>query len=487
VSRPVAAEAVVVVSLGDAEALELPRLPEAAAAMVDAAATVGARDVATVVHAAGSVGLDPREAARLLACGLLAALDSVPGAEVLREVTIVERDAARLEEIRAGIEAATAAVGVHVYVEELAVTRTLAELPAEPGRVADHLRLGVTRSGAELKVTTIGEGAFDVAELLPFPDDVAAKVAGNLRAEVLDEGRAKRREAALGSLGAQLYNAFLGDANLGIDERVRQAPGGFVVLRLDEWTADLPWEITHVGDEAMALQTRMARQLELRTPGRQAAFVPEHPRLRVLVVGDPTGDLPAAAREARAVARLLKSEAAADVTALVGGATYSDVSARLDSEDFDVLHYAGHAEFDDLHEDVSGLVLADGRLTAQDLASRRHLPRLVFANACHSAATGDARMQELDTAARATRNVVSGVLGAGARAFIGAQWEVDDKAAATFARAVYRELLAREGSPRGTVGEAVRRGRAAVVEEHGAGEPAWAAYALYGSPWQAAW
>src|SRR3712207_7947045 len=56
----------------------------------------------------------------------------------------------------------------------------------------------------------------------------------------------------------------------------------------------------------------------------------------------------------------------------------------------------------------------------------------------------DARMQELDTAARATRNVVSGVLGAGARAFIGAQWEVDDKAAATFARAVYRELLVRE-------------------------------------------
>jgi CHAT domain-containing protein len=111
----------------------------------------------------------------------------------------------------------------------------------------------------------------------------------------------------------------------------------------------------------------------------------------------------------------------------------------------------------------------------------------VFANACHSAATGDTRMQELDTAARATRNVVSGVLGAGARAFIGAQWEVDDKAAATFARAVYRELLVREPSPRGTTGEAVRAGRAAVVAKHGAGEPAWAAYALYGSPWQAAW
>ncbi len=302
VSRPVAAEAVLVVALGDAEALELERLPEVAAAMVDAAAAIGARDVATVVHAAGSAGADPREAARLLACGVLAALDRVPGADVLREVTIVERDAERLEEIRAGVEAATAGVGVHVYVEELAVTRTLAELPGQERRTADHLRLGVTRSGAELKVTTIGEGAFDVAELLPFPDDVAAKIAGNLRDGVLDEERPERREAALASVGTQLYNAFLGDAQLGVDARVRQAPGGFVVLRLDEWTADLPWEIARAGETAFALETRMARQLELRTPGRQAAFVPEHPRLRVLVIGDPTGDLPAASREARAVA-----------------------------------------------------------------------------------------------------------------------------------------------------------------------------------------
>jgi len=66
---------------------------------------------------------------------------------------------------------------------------------------------------------------------------------------------------------------------------------------------------------------------------------------------------------------------------------------------------------------------------------------------------------------------------------IGAAWEVDDQAAATFAVALYDELLAQEPAPRGTLGEAVRRGRRAVVDTYGRQQAAWAAYVLYGSPW----
>jgi hypothetical protein len=64
---------------------------------------------------------------------------------------------------------------------------------------------------------------------------------------------------------------------------------------------------------------------------------------------------------------------------------------------------------------------------------------------------------------------------------------VDDTAAATFAKALYEELLSNDPPPRGTLGEAVRRGRRAVIDEHGFHEPTWAAYALYGRPWQRAW
>ena len=70
--------------------------------------------------------------------------------------------------------------------------------------------------------------------------------------------------------------------------------------------------------------------------------------------------------------------------------------------------------------------------------------------------------------------MVTGVLAAGARGFVGAAWEIDDEAAATFAEAFYAELLV-DDVGRGTLGEAMRRGRRAVVACHGFEQPAWAA------------
>jgi hypothetical protein len=62
---------------------------------------------------------------------------------------------------------------------------------------------------------------------------------------------------------------------------------------------------------------------------------------------------------------------------------------------------------------------------------------------------------------------------------------VDDEAAATFGRVLY-EQLAPAGAAPSTIGEAVLKGREAVAEKHGAAQPAWAGYALYGSPWKTA-
>jgi CHAT domain-containing protein len=69
---------------------------------------------------------------------------------------------------------------------------------------------------------------------------------------------------------------------------------------------------------------------------------------------------------------------------------------------------------------------------------------------------------------------------------MGSAWKVNDEAATTFANAFYNALLpAGDGAAtRATIGESVRRARRAIVEEHGEGEPAWAGYALYGSPWK---
>jgi hypothetical protein len=475
---------VCVVSMGDGEELEITRLPELGAAIVQAASIVGARDAATVLLGAGSLDLRAADVARALISGALAEVARQSPATRLRELIVVERDPARLKEIQDSLSSVSSTLDLHIYLDEIQVRRTVGDAVATESSLVDHLRLGITRAGDQLKVTSIGDGAFDVAKLSPYPAEVAQRIAGNLHTEVLDEPDDTLRVTALDGLGAQLYHAFLEEAE--VLDRLRDSPGGYVVLRLDESTVDLPWELLAFDDQQLALDKRFARQVELRTPGRQAAMVPRADKPSVLVIGDPTGDLPAAKREGEAVASALGKRGDADVDLLLGRVTYNDLSKKLNERCWDIVHYAGHARFDPLREDAGGLELADNQtFTAQDLGSRRYLPRLFVANACYSAATGDARLP--DIGARSTRNLVTGVLAAGARGFVGAAWQVDDQAAATFATALYDELLSTEPAPRGTLGEAVRLGRHAIIDTHGPQQPAWAAYVLYGSPWKRAW
>lgn len=477
-ASPIAAGAVLVVSLGDAENFDARRIGEIGVAIVEAAATARARDVATVVHSAGAVGVEPGEAAARLVTGVLEATQRIEGGDLLRELMIVEHDEENLKAIVAGVQRAAAPPRVHVYVQKLEAERRIQTIDTGDGVLPKHLRLGITRAGPDLKVTRIGDDAFDRALVFPFPEDVATRIPGRLAEGVLDEQDPSRRAGVLESIGGQLYRAFLGATDLGARELIQHAPGGLVVLRVDGWTVDLPWELLHTGQEFVGLERRFARQLEIRGAGRQPALSRAADQLRVLVIGNPTDDLPAAADEGRAVAQLLDARVDAEVHSLIGSTTYGDVSAALDSEDFDVLHYAGHAAFVEGRPDASGLKLADYLFTAEDLATRAHLPRLVVMNACHSAVTGkpfDGNQE--------TRTLVAGLLGSGVGAFIGAMWEVGDEAAATFSSAFY-DAIAPSGAGSQPVGEAVRLGRRAIIDEHGEDDASWAAYALYGSPWR---
>jgi len=268
-SSPLASPCVGVVSMGDGEELDASRLPELGVALAELAAVAGARDLATVLLGAGLLGLRAGQVAEALLSGLLGAVARQPAEQRLRELTIVEREPQRLQEVQSALATLRSPFGLHLYTEQIAVRRVLAEVPAATSTLVDHLRLGITRTGDQLKVTTIGDGAFDPATLSPFPAEVAQRIAGSLREEVLDEQDDGRRLAAMDGIGAQLHHAFLAEAD--VLRRVHDSPGGYLVLRLDEATVDLPWELLALDAQQPALELRVARQLELRTPGRQAS------------------------------------------------------------------------------------------------------------------------------------------------------------------------------------------------------------------------
>jgi CHAT domain-containing protein len=302
---------------------------------------------------------------------------------------------------------------------------------------------------------------------------------------------ATTREHALHDIGAQLYQFLLGYTQFDVGPHLDDRAIEYLVLRLDESNAYLPWELLCRPGGFLSCTHVMSRQLEIHTPGRSAALRLARDRLRVLVIGNPTGDLPAAEKESRAVAALLDGLDGAEVEALIGTedhpVTYEAVSTMLGSQPYDVLHYAGHADFSPGRRGKGGFRLAgEALLTPTDLSTRRYLPALVFANACNSAALDDSSPASMFGSAEATRDLVKGLLEAGVQAFIGSLWPVDDAAAATFAQASYNALVGTDDPAirrRQTVGQAVRAAREAVIGQHSAAEPTWAAYALYGSPW----
>jgi len=476
-----AADGVLVLGLGEVEKLTPDRLPELGYALVDALAAFGLPSAATVVHGASALEQPAGELACRLLEGVFEAVDRLPGAEHIHELTVVECDAERLEEIRTGIRAARAPTRVHLYLE----AEVLSAGPAPPaGPAADgppaHLRLGLQRAGPTLKVTVAQEEFTIRSDERDWPEEVEARLVDRIDSEILRETDDAARGRAMVAVGGQLFEAFLGWTNLDLPARLRATRGDYLVLGCDQMTVRLPWELLHDGEQFLSRSHRLSRQLEIGGPGRTAAWPPADGRLKVLVVGDPQGNLPGAAREAKAIAKALRGLPGSHVKLLESPVSWGKLSRAL-NEDWDVLHYAGHAAYDEERHGASGLILQDGTLTADDLSTRRYLPRLVVANACQSAKSDG----DLFDGAPPTRDLVAGLLGAGARAVVGSMWKVGDAAAATFGTSFYAALAGGAAGAPTPVGDAVAAARAAVAREH-PDDPAWGGYALYGSPWKPA-
>jgi CHAT domain len=138
---------------------------------------------------------------------------------------------------------------------------------------------------------------------------------------------------------------------------------------------------------------------------------------------------------------------------------------------YDGLHFSGHGKFAAANANRSVMYLErDETLTPEHLqgpAKNLGLARpLVFLNAC-----------QLGRSALALTGVggwARQFLRAGAGAFVGAYWSIDDTTAASFARAFYRLLLG--GLP---IGEAARQAR---IEIKAPGETTWLAYTIFADP-----
>ena len=166
-----------------------------------------------------------------------------------------------------------------------------------------------------------------------------------------------------------------------------------------------------------------------------------------------------------------------------------DVLGLLLEGGFDIIHYAGHGNFDADRPDRAGWVFSSGLLTPHELERVDQIPAIVVANACLSARTsralaGKRSGKDSRSEAGLLPSLADEFFHLGVRNYIGTAWEVNDIGAQLFAEHFYDALLptGEDEGPGSSFGEAVRIARRALWEKRDTYGPLWAAYQHYGDP-----
>jgi hypothetical protein len=303
--------------------------------------------------------------------------------------------------------------------------------------------------------------------------EFATRELEKLDREFLDESLSLAKVKTLGAkLAALTLHPSLARALL-------DARGQAVSVVHDAAGSRVPWETLNLRGWYPALENGMSRRYATAdlVPARFDSSRRAQKELGVLVIANPTGDLPGADAELARISGILGAARSVRVTEVAReAATLARVTAEFESGRYDVIHYAGHAFFETRRPGESGLQLADGALTGAHLAALGRLPPLVVFNACESARLRRGggtrtRAQLRSQAMRTNLSLAETLLHAGLAHYIGTHWPVADNAAEAFAATFYRELL------RGTIGSALVKARRAV---HARRSPDWADYVHYG-------
>ena len=310
-------------------------------------------------------------------------------------------------------------------------------------------------------------GSFPVA--VDAWDYARARLDGFRR--VREEPTTEDRIRAAETLGIELWRDLPEDFKRFYWDEVHEHPGASLAIYSQE--PYIPWELIkpqrEVGGEEdgfLGATMRIARW-------KQAVRFPDPLTVTGFsviapVYGPESGSrpLPGAQAEAQQLIEEFGAEPVSGERAVVREMLESSKGIQL-------IHFAGHGDFDPDAAEISVIRLADSALVPRDL-SRARLGQtahpFVFLNACEVGEQGWA-LTKIGGWAEAFTDI-------GFSGFIGPYWAVNDRIARKSSLLFYRSLSAGL-----TVGEAVRQIRLQFyADPDDAGHPSWLAYTLHCQP-----
>jgi CHAT domain-containing protein len=262
-----------------------------------------------------------------------------------------------------------------------------------------------------------------------------------------------------------------------------------LVLVVDSYTANLPWEMLQIDEKPMVLSTRMVRQFvtghyrrKVRSVTRKAACIIANPSTAGFAThfgragGKSLPDLPGASAEGLTIRNILRGEGYNDIVCPDAGSPALEVISSLFKTSYRILVVSAHGEFELTASDGSlrsGVILSDGMmLTAAEVGQMEAVPELVFLNCCH--------LGELDIAPAYNKlaySLARELIEMGVRCVVAAGWRVNDAAARVFAETFFQAFVAHKQ----TFGDALYTARAQTYEQYPSNNT-WGAYQAYGDP-----
>ena len=264
---------------------------------------------------------------------------------------------------------------------------------------------------------------------------------------------------------------------LNVKEKLKNSRAEHMILNLDDQLVHVPWELFYDGRQFLCQRFSMGRLVKTRQAvGERSSRVISRP-LKMLVLADPEGDLKGAYNEGVWIRDTMDLKKDMVNTTLRSGSITPDF-IKQKIRNFDLLHFAGHSDYDPQHPVESGWRLSGGSFKARDItkmAGTGAMPALIFSNACQSARTEEWDLRE--SFQEEIFGLANVFLLAGVKHYIGTFWEIMDESSSRFATEFYKYFMS--GA---TMGEAVREARHALIREFGEENIVWASYLLYGDP-----
>ncbi len=268
-----------------------------------------------------------------------------------------------------------------------------------------------------------------------------------------------------------------------------------LVLVVDAFTANFPWELMVADEEPMIEKTAVVRQFESLTWRQRARSAMQ---MTAYVVGDPstrdfekhfTGyakmpELPGAKDEAGIVSKALR-QGGFQVEEAIGQDTSGiDVIHKLFQRPYRVVHIAAHGMFDVRPDGGgpetgrTGVVLSDGLfLTAAEIRQMEQVPDLVFLNCCNLGVMAADSKQADNESYRLAASISRELIDMGVRTVVAAGWPVDDRAARHFASVFYEQFIALGRN----FGDAIQAARLETWKSYPETNT-WGAFQAYGDP-----